>query len=165
MKHRVKCPYCDTWFFREQEEFGEHKGRYFHKVCYEIVAEQQRQKDALYAYVIKLFNLQAPGPRILSQVSKYVNDHSYTFIGIHQALLYFYEVKKNTLEKSNGGIGIVPFVYEEAKKHYQREANMRERAMQIGSIGVGRVQEERVIHVVAPTHFTPKKNPIDITQL
>jgi hypothetical protein len=30
-------------------------------------------------------------------------------------------VKKNPIEKSNGGIGIVPWVYEDAKRYYYNQ--------------------------------------------
>ena len=33
-------------------------------------------------------------------------------------MFYFYEVKRNSLDKSNDGIGIVPWVYQEAYNYY-----------------------------------------------
>lgn len=35
-----------------------------------------------------------------------------------QTLQYFFEIKHNSIEKSNGGIGIVPYVVEDAKEYY-----------------------------------------------
>ena len=35
-----------------------------------------------------------------------------------KSLIYFYEVKGNSTEKANGGIGIVPFVYKDAYRYY-----------------------------------------------
>ena len=32
--------------------------------------------------------------------------------------IYFYEIKGNSIEKANGGIGIIPFVYNDALKYY-----------------------------------------------
>jgi hypothetical protein len=32
--------------------------------------------------------------------------------------VYFYEIKGNSIDKANGGIGIVPYVYEDAKKYF-----------------------------------------------
>ena len=36
-----------------------------------------------------------------------------------KTLKYFFEIKGNSIEKANGGIGIIPYVYEEAYKYYQ----------------------------------------------
>jgi hypothetical protein len=33
-------------------------------------------------------------------------------------LVYFYEIKGNSIEKANGGIGIVPYVYQNAFNYY-----------------------------------------------
>lgn len=35
-----------------------------------------------------------------------------------KTLKYFFEVKGHTTEKANGGIGIIPFVYEDARNYY-----------------------------------------------
>ena len=40
-------------------------------------------------------------------------------------LVYWYEIKNAPLDKANGGIGIVPYIYEQAKEYYAKinEAN------------------------------------------
>ena len=37
---------------------------------------------------------------------------------MQKSLIYFYEVKHNKIEDSNGGIGIIEYVYEEARQYY-----------------------------------------------
>lgn len=60
--------------------------------------------------------------KITLQIKKYLQDYpNYTYSGIRRTLQYFYEVKKNPIEKSNGGIGIVPWVYEDAKRYYYNQ--------------------------------------------
>lgn len=62
------------------------------------------------------------GGRIPLQIQKYLQEHpEYTYSGIRRTLEYFYEVKHNSIEKANGGIGIVPWVYEEAKQYYYNQ--------------------------------------------
>lgn len=34
--------------------------------------------------------------------------------------MWWFDVKGNTIDKTNGGIGIVPYVYDEAKEYYYR---------------------------------------------
>jgi hypothetical protein len=35
-----------------------------------------------------------------------------------KALIWFFEVKGNSTEKANGGIGIIPYVYKDAYNYY-----------------------------------------------
>ena len=71
---------------------------------------------------MKLFNLEHMNGRITLQIKKFMQDHpEYTYSGIKRTLQYFYEVKGNSIEKSNGGIGIVPWVYDEAKRYYYNQ--------------------------------------------
>ena len=37
-------------------------------------------------------------------------------------LKYFFEVKKNSIEKAKGSIGIIPFIYAEARVYYENKA-------------------------------------------
>jgi len=41
-------------------------------------------------------------------------------------LKYFYEIKRNSTKKSNGSIGIIPFVFAEAKLYYETQAKRAE---------------------------------------
>jgi hypothetical protein len=52
------------------------------------------------------------------QINDYKNNQNYSYTGILKALTYFYEVKGNSTEKANGGIGIVPYVYQDAYNYY-----------------------------------------------
>ena len=69
---------------------------------------------------MKLYNIDHVLPRIKQQIKKYVEEYGYTYSGIMKALIYYYEIKGNKfdLAKTNGGIGIVPFVYEKAYNYY-----------------------------------------------
>ena len=35
-----------------------------------------------------------------------------------KTLIYWYEIKGNSTEKANGGIGIIPYVYKDASEYY-----------------------------------------------
>ena len=48
----------------------------------------------------------------------YINEYEYTHSGILKALIYFFEIKGNSIDKANGGIGIVPYVYKDAYNYY-----------------------------------------------
>jgi hypothetical protein len=59
-------------------------------------------------------------PRIQKQIQEYTTKFGYTYSGNQKALIYYYEVKGNVFDilKTNGGIGIVPHVYDAAYRYY-----------------------------------------------
>ena len=53
-----------------------------------------------------------------AEIKEFTTEHNYTYSGILKSLVYFYEVKGNSKDKANGGIGIVPFIYQDAYNYY-----------------------------------------------
>ena len=43
---------------------------------------------------------------------------NYTYSGIYKSIVYWYEVKHGDVEKSYYGLGIVPYIYEQAYQYY-----------------------------------------------
>lgn len=126
MAHNVKCLYCGKTFDRDKcTDFVQiNSRRYAHTACHtEHLAQlSQEEKDliALETYIKKLLNIDTINARIKKQINDYKNNQHYSYIGILKALMYFYEVKGNSTEKANGGIGIVPYIYQEAHNYYYR---------------------------------------------
>lgn len=123
MAHIVTCVYCKKKFDRDKIPFVQVSAkRYAHKECSE--AENQRlfkeeaDKIALENYIIQLFKLEYVTPRIRKQLNTYQEQYGYTYSGMHKALIYFYEIKGNSTEKANGGVGIIPYVYQDAYNYY-----------------------------------------------
>ena len=56
--------------------------------------------------------------KINQSIKKFHNEFGYSYSGIQKALYYFYEIKHNSIDKANGGISIVPFVYKDAYNYY-----------------------------------------------
>lgn len=127
MAHYVICSICKERFDRDKyPAVLVSSRRYAHATCAGTLSQEDAQKEkdrkALEDYIIKLFNLEHMDGRITLQIQKYMQDHpEYTYSGIKRTLEYFYEIKKNSLEKANGGIGIVPWVYEEARRYYYNQ--------------------------------------------
>ena len=69
-------------------------------------------------YIIQLLKLEYITPRIRKQLNTYQEQYGYTYSGMHKALIYFYEIKGNSVEKANGGVGIIPYVYQDAYNYY-----------------------------------------------
>lgn len=123
MAHKVKCYYCGQTFDRDKEPFVlVSTRRYAHKACAEGSQKSEFQevkdKEELEAYIMKLFGTEYVDARIQKQIKQYKDEYNFTYSGMRKALIYFYEIKGNSLEKSNGGIGILPYIYKRAHDYY-----------------------------------------------
>jgi len=121
--HPVTCVYCKKRFDRDKEPFVRVSAkRYAHKECSlseeEKIKQIELDKYNLEKYIIDLFKIDFVDPRIQKQIKQYVEEYNYTYSGIHKALIYFFDIKGNSIEKANGGIGIVPYVYKQAFDYY-----------------------------------------------
>jgi hypothetical protein len=122
MAHIVKCLYCEKKFDRDKMPYIQVGRRYAHKECSltaeERKTQEEQDKQDLDNYIIQLLKIDYIDARIRKQIKTYLEEHNYTYSGIKKALIYFYEVKGNSIEKANGGIGIVPFIYKDAFNYY-----------------------------------------------
>jgi hypothetical protein len=98
--------------------------RYAHQKCYEENQETYSQEELDYKeledYIKKLFNKNVVPARVKKQIKDYKEEYGYTSSGILKTLYWWYELKNNSTEKANEGIGIVPFIYDDAKDYYYR---------------------------------------------
>ena len=49
---------------------------------------------------------------------RYVKENHYTYSGMLKTLKWYYEKQGNSIEKSNGSIGIIPYIYKQASEYY-----------------------------------------------
>lgn len=121
-KHIVKCKYCSQHFDASVEEYVKIKNRYAHKQCAEDYEKNRTQEDIdlenLEKYIMKLFDEPYINARIRKQMKEFKQTYKYTYSGMHKALIWWYEIKGNSTEKANGGIGIIPFIYDNARDYY-----------------------------------------------
>lgn len=122
-KHIVKCYYCGKQFDTNEKEYIKvNSRRYAHKKCSEekeqTLSQEQKDKIELEEYILKLFKVDFIPPRIQLQIKKYIEENKYTYSGMRKALIYFFEIKGNSIDKANNSIGIVPYIYDKAKKYY-----------------------------------------------
>ena len=109
----VKCAYCGQAIIKS--EVVKKSDKNFHKGC----AEEYEDRLALFDYCCNLWGLKAVGPVIARQAKNY-RDKGYTYKGMMFTLKYFYEIKHSDVNKFKGQetIGIIPHIYDEAKKFY-----------------------------------------------
>lgn len=153
----VVCAYCKKSMNRKDEDcvvLG--NGKYAHKECVEI--EEKREltdQEKLDKYITQLLKIDFVNQRIKRQISDFMTKYGYTYSGIHKALVYFYEVKGNPVEKANGGIGIVPYVYSDAYNYYYSiwAAQQKNELKAIEEY----VPEEVIVHIPVPQRKIKKR--------
>lgn len=120
--HKVKCVYCEKIFDRDKEEFVKINRRYAHKECADRASGQVEQnvkdKDALFDYIDKIYGSSADYAVIQKQIKRFIDEYNYTYSGMLKTLIYFYEIKGNSVDKSYGGVGIIPYAYKKAHDYY-----------------------------------------------
>ena len=67
---------------------------------------------------MKLFGYDYVPPRAKRQINDYVSEYNYTYSGMLKALIYYYEIQGGDLEKAHDGIGILPYIYNDARNYY-----------------------------------------------
>ena len=53
-------------------------------------------------------------------VDNYIKKYNFTYLGMYQALVYFYEIKENPC--SEDCVGIIPYCYDESQKELEQKA-------------------------------------------
>lgn len=113
----VKCHFCESKTNKiEKEKAVRIDDKNFHPAC----AKKYLEKKELSETICRIFKLHQPGPKNYAWIKKYIRE-GLTYKGINNALVYFYEIKRNDTKKANEGIGIVPWVYEEAEKYFYKK--------------------------------------------
>ena len=123
-KKMCKCAICGKEFDRNAVQAVRHGARrYSHWTCEpngELVPMENKidpELDKLNNYIINLLGKDYNAARVKKQIKDF-KEQGMSYSGMLKSLIYFYEVKGNSKEKANGGIGIVPFVYKDAYNYY-----------------------------------------------
>lgn len=161
MAHRVKCYYCGSTFDRDKTPdcIKVNGNRYAHLECHtkkeEAKSKEELELEELEKYIIELLQLEYITPKIRKQISDYRANYHYSYSGMRKALVYFYGVKKNSTEKANGGIGIIPYVYNDAYNYYYHIwlANQSNQAKPI----IQYQPQERVVTIPIPQRVEKKR--------
>ena len=120
-KHMVKCLYCQESFDINAEPFAKPRSnRYAHTKCYEQyeahLSQEDKDYEALTNYIKSLFH--ELNPRVVKQIKEYKSEYGYSYSGMLKTLKWWYEIKKNSVDKAQGGIGIIPYIYKQACEYY-----------------------------------------------
>lgn len=100
-----------------KEELIEIGSKRYCKNC----AKEKYERDELYKYI----NFKMNYPFTPQGIRKQIKDYReyYTYGEMLYVLKYFWDIEKNDIRK--GTIGIIPYVYDEAKKYYDTQKNVK----------------------------------------
>lgn len=161
-KPQVKCPGCSLTFYREDESHVHIKNRYWHEQCYKVTQDKVSKSESavvnLENYICTLFGAEYVSPRIKNQIKTMMANYGYSYSGILGSLEYFFEIKGNSIDKANNGIGIVPYIYDDAKKYYETIFYAHQQNKGINSIEI----ETKDINITSPRRKIKKKKVVDL---
>ncbi|AYC51950.1 hypothetical protein EI976_05315 [Bacillus licheniformis] len=123
MARRVKCPYCETYL--DKDDAIPYKKRYYHQNCFDTWKMEAVHRKELIKYICELYKIDAPTGMMLKQIKEFQEEYKYKLKGIELALRYFHETLGNPVREGDG-LGIVPFIYEEAKADYLQKKAIEE---------------------------------------
>lgn len=138
------CAYCHKEIIDINDKIS-YKHQFYHNACYQTVIssnilqqkrkyqlQEQAKTDAMKSfytekelkdkkeleqYISNLFGYSILPPKVEQQIETYYS-RGYSFSGMLKSLTYFFDLKGNGIQEANGGIGIIPYVYDEAKEYY-----------------------------------------------
>lgn len=131
------------------------KGVYYHTACYEkktkinLSTDKETNDvwlDALYRYLRYDLILDLNYMKIKAQWNSFLNNKM-TAKGIYYAVRYMYDIKKLDPKKAEGGIGLVPSIYEESSQYWTDLYN-RQIALPSALREQQRIIDERISVVV-----------------
>ncbi len=152
-----KCPHCNNEVKEEDAIYNTKTKRYYYEFCYTELLERKKLCD----YVCELFSYKKPSVRIYQQMTSY-HDKGVSYSDMLLALKYFYEIKKGDINKSQGGIGIIPYVLEEAKEFATLEKIEQDKLIAKFEQNE-QIKEIKIIKVIEP--HNKNKKQIDINSL
>lgn len=128
MSHFCICPKCNQKFNRDIIQAVKVSARrYGHATCYPdnkdyVPLEEKKENNEDYQklmdYIKKIYGEKANYALINKQIKNFTTEKQYSLSGILKSLVYFYEVKGNSVSGSNGGIGIVEYCYQDAYNYF-----------------------------------------------
>jgi hypothetical protein len=154
MARLPKCPECDIAIDKTIEEHKIHSKKTYHINCFTRFEARKQHRADLIDYICKLYTIDAPNIIMLKQIKDYEETYKFTTKGMEMSLRFFHEIKGNSVDAK--GIGIIPYVYDDAKKHYTEMTKIAQHASTVNFSN-----KEEIIYVTPPTQKI-RKNFIDI---
>lgn len=96
---------------------------HIHKECYTGI---EQDKDNFFRYCQELFGDGFDFVKLNRMAEGYRRAYNYTWSGMHGSLVYFYEIKHHSVKDANNNIGIIPYIYKDAKDYFDKLEQVKE---------------------------------------
>lgn len=130
MSHIIQCRLCKERFDTNKEEYvliGQKA--YYHKKCYDdwvknknnakTSNEENFWKESVIDYLYRDVKIPINFAKLENQWANFIKpSKKMTPKGIYFAVKYYYDVKHGNKDKAADGIGIVPYIYQEAAQYW-----------------------------------------------
>ena len=161
-----KCRICAKEIKENENEVNPFRGGHYHESCYKDWLENRNNlyvgprppmfwKESLWDYLSKDLKMAVNWPKLTQQWSTLTKTPGYTPKGVYFAVRYIYDVQHSSIDKSLGGIGLVPNVYEESKTYW---ANLAKKQRDIPQ-QIKAQQEKRANRPVVKIRVLPEDKP------
>ena len=106
------------------------KNYFYHRKCYDDWKNSEPQKDEewilfIYDFLSRDLKVSYNWHMCESQRENFIKKNKFTNKGIFFSLKYFYEIKKGDWDKSNGGLGIIPYIYNDACSYWIAQEKLK----------------------------------------
>lgn len=132
-----------------------------------ITKQQYDDRDALWYYIYRLFGHNTDEEPVskwnITQMNKF-KAQGMPYRGQLLTLKYFFEVKKNSIQRAKGSIGIIPRVWNESMQYYKNQKIKQE---EVGQMIKKQLERDRKEIKYSPNHSLKKnrKKKIDLNTL
>lgn len=174
-----KCKVCqiqdiDRTVMQEGVDYIHHGTTYYHLSCYKDWQSKKDKvdtndvsedlwKNATYDYLTRDIKIGIQN-KFFNQWKQYTKSGKYTAKGIYFAIRFFYEVKHGDKEKADGGIGIIPYIYDDAKI-YWTQLEHRNKGIIAEIESQMREAAERQKTIVRKKEVKPRKFTVDLSAI
>ena len=116
-RNTVICQVCRKNINKLTDEYLKRSNGYVHKTC---VPPDEADRLELCNYISELFHIKTPGPVNMALIKRFHTENGYSYKSMYYALKYYFEIQKGSIEKAQERIGILPYVYDDAKEYYEK---------------------------------------------
>ena len=159
MGRLVKCQYCEDKVDKDVAYI--YKKRNYHEECFRKWEQEHQDYESLKKYICEIYRLDYVTGLMLKQIKNFKEENQYKYKGMELALRYFYETLGNKAREGDG-IGIIPYVYEDAKKDYLMKINIQEK---VDEMNVELSPKKTITIKSQPLNFKSKVSKFDISSL
>lgn len=139
-KHEVMCRICGERFdLNSVQGVKLADKRYAHQVCApdkepvlmeapkviktpkkvtKVAKTASPEEEQLNQYIMQLYGTDFVPPIIQKQIKQYIQEYHFTYMGIYKTLYWYYGIKGNPVKKDLVTLGLVPYIYQDAKDYY-----------------------------------------------